>query len=152
MGAVESARIAGARTIAVVCVRGSELARVADLEVLLDVGPEVIAGSTRMKAGTAQKLALNTLSTVTFVKLGKTYGNLMVDVHASNDKLRARARRAVAIATGAPERDVDDAIAAAGGDTKVALVSLAAGVNPTEARARLDASGGNVREALGVVG
>ena len=152
VGAVESARTAGARTIAVVCVRGSELARVADLEVLLDVGPEVIAGSTRMKAGTAQKLALNTLSTVTFVKLGKTYGNLMVDVHASNDKLRARARRAVAIATGAPERDVDDAIAAAGGDTKVALVSLAAGVNPTEARARLDASGGNVREALGVLG
>jgi N-acetylmuramic acid 6-phosphate etherase len=152
LAAIQRARTKGAHTIALVCVRGSTLGHAAEGEIVLDVGPEVIAGSTRMKAGTAQKLALNTLSTVTFVKLGKTYGNLMVDVQASNEKLRARARHAVAVATGADDTVVDDAIAAAGGDTKVALVSLAAGVDAAEARARLQASGGNVREALDVVG
>jgi N-acetylmuramic acid 6-phosphate etherase len=128
------------------------MARAAEHAVVLDVGPEVIVGSTRMKAGTAQKLALNTISTVTFVKLGKTLGNLMVDVETSNEKLRARARRIVAVATGATETDVEQAIAAAGGDTKVAVVSLAAGVDVTVARERLEATGGNVREALDVVG
>ena len=92
---------AGALTVAVVCADDSELGRLADHEVVAVVGPEVIAGSTRMKAGTAQKLVLNTISTVTMVRLGKTYGNLMVDVVASNAKLRNRARSAVAIATGA---------------------------------------------------
>jgi N-acetylmuramic acid 6-phosphate etherase len=113
-------------------------------------------GSTRMKAGTAQKLALNTLSTVAMVRLGKTYGNLMVDVHAANEKLRARARRAVAVATGASDDEVDNALAAAGGDAKVAIVALAAHVDAESARARLAAAGGVVREALreraGVVG
>ena len=92
---------AGALTIGLACVRGSELARAADLAIEIDVGPEVISGSTRMKAGTAQKLVLNTISTVTMVKLGKTFGNLMVDVQPANEKLRARARTAVAIATAA---------------------------------------------------
>ena len=124
----------------------------AEHELVIEVGPEVLAGSTRMKAGTAQKLALNTISTVTFVKLGKTLGNLMVDVDASNQKLRARVRGIVALATGASETDVDAAIAAAGGDAKVAVVSLAAGVDPEAARERLAATGGNVREALDVVG
>jgi N-acetylmuramic acid 6-phosphate etherase len=102
-----------------------------------------------MKAGTAQKLVLNTISTIAFVRLGKTLGNLMVDVHASNRKLRARARRAVAVATGAPEAAVDDAIAAAGGDAKVAIVALAAGIDADDARARLAAAGGNLRAAMG---
>ncbi|MFY9580097.1 MAG: N-acetylmuramic acid 6-phosphate etherase [Gaiellaceae bacterium] len=151
VAALERARESGALTVALVCASASQLGRIADHEVVLAVGPEVIAGSTRMKAGTAQKLALNTISTVTFVKLGKTLGNLMVDVQASNEKLRARARRAVALATGASEGAVDEAIVAADGNAKVAIVSLATGVDIEEARSRLDAAGGNVREALDVV-
>ena len=148
VAALARARDVGALTVAVVCTSGSELGRLAEHEIVLDVGSEVIAGSTRLKAGTAQKLALNTISTVTFVKLGKTFGNLMVDVQASNEKLRARARRAVALATGASDDHVEEAIAAAGGDAKVAIVSLAAGVDVDEARTRLEAAGGNTREAL----
>jgi N-acetylmuramic acid 6-phosphate etherase len=152
VAALRAARAAGAFTVALTCAHGTELERTAEHSVVLDVGPEVIAGSTRLKAGTAQKLALNTISTVTFVKLGKTFGNLMVELQASNAKLRARARRAVAIATGAADDEVEDAIVAANGDAKVALVSLAAGIDVAEARERLDASGGSVRQALDVVG
>ena len=119
-----------------------------ELAIEIEVGPEVIAGSTRMKAGTAQKLVLNTISTIAMVRLGKTFGNLMVDVQASNDKLRARARRAVAIATAAPEDEVAEAIAAADGDTKVAIVSLLAGVDAQTASSRLTAAGGVIREAV----
>jgi N-acetylmuramic acid 6-phosphate etherase len=133
----------------VACVRGSELARAAAHAIQVEVGPEVIAGSTRMKAGTAQKLVLNTISTVAMVRLGKTFGNLMVDVQASNEKLRARARRAVALATGSSEPEVDEALEAAGGEVKVAIVALAAGVDAATARARLTEAGGAVRQALG---
>jgi N-acetylmuramic acid 6-phosphate etherase len=148
LAALGQAKAEGAATVALVCARGSDLASGADDAIELDAGPEVIAGSTRMKAGTAQKLVLNTISTVAMVRLGKTYGNLMVDVQASNDKLRARARRAVAVATAAPEEDVAAAIDAAGGDTKVAIVSLLAGVDADTARSRLDAAGGGVRKAV----
>ncbi len=140
--------VSGAATVAVVCAPGSELAALADEAIEVDVGPEVIAGSTRMKAGTAQKLVLNMISTIAMVRLGKTYGNLMVDVQASNEKLRARARRAVAVATAAPEDEVAAAIAAADGDAKVAIVSLLAGVDADTARSRLSAAGGVVREAV----
>jgi N-acetylmuramic acid 6-phosphate etherase len=101
-----------------------------------------------MKAGTAQKLVLNTLSTATMIRLGRTYGNLMVDVVASNAKLRARARRAVALATGASDADVDRALEAAGGEAKVAIVSLLLGIDAADARARLEAAGGAVRKAV----
>ena len=148
LGALGRAKEAGALTIGLACAKDSELARLADHKIELDVGPEVISGSTRMKAGTAQKLVLNTISTVTMVRLGKTFGNLMVDVQASNDKLRARARRAVAIATAAPAQKVDEAIAAAGGDAKVAIVSLLAGVDAQTARTRLTAARGVIREAV----
>jgi N-acetylmuramic acid 6-phosphate etherase len=151
LGALERARESGALTIGFACVRGSELARAADLAIEVDVGPEVIAGSTRMKAGTAQKLVLNTISTITMVRLGKTFGNLMVDVQPSNEKLRARARRAVAIATAAPEDEVAAAIEAANGDTKVAIVVLLAGVDAQTARSRLTAARGVIREAVGDV-
>jgi N-acetylmuramic acid 6-phosphate etherase len=147
-GAAHAAREAGALTVAVVCVEGSSLGRVADHEIVVVVGPEVISGSTRMKAGTAQKLVLNTISTVTMVRLGKTYGNLMVDVVASNAKLRDRARRAVLIATGAAEAEVDAALESADGDAKVAIVSLLSGLDAAGARTRLDATGGLVRSAL----
>ena len=148
LGAARAAREAGALTVAVVCADESELGRLAVHEVAAVVGPEVISGSTRMKAGTAQKLLLNTISTVTMVRLGKTYGNLMVDVVASNAKLRNRARSAVAIATGAADADVDAALESAGGDVKVAIVSLLSGLDAAEARARLAAAGGVVRRAL----
>jgi N-acetylmuramic acid 6-phosphate etherase len=148
VGALEHAQERGALTVALVCVSGSKLAQEADHVIQVEVGPEVLAGSTRMKAGTAQKLVLNTISTISMVRLGKTFGNLMVDVQASNDKLRARARRAVAVATAAPEDEVAAAIAAADGDTKVAIVSLLAGVDAQTARSRLSAARGVVREAV----
>ena len=131
-----------------VAVPESELGRSVDHEVAVVVGPEVIAGSTRLKAGTAQKLVLNMISTISMVRLGKTYGNLMVDVVATNDKLRARVHRIVAQATGAEPDQVDDALAVSGGDAKVAIVSLLAGIDAEEARARLDGVNGVVRKAL----
>jgi N-acetylmuramic acid 6-phosphate etherase len=151
LGALERAKQAGALTIGFACTRGSELAGAADLAIEVDVGPEVISGSTRMKAGTAQKLVLNAISTIAMVRLGRTFGNLMVDVQHSNEKLRARARRAVAIATAAPEAEVAAAIEAAGGDAKVAIVSLLAGVDAQTARSRLTAARGVIREAVGDV-
>ncbi len=147
-GALEVARTAGALTIALVAVPESELGRSADHDVAVVVGPEVIAGSTRLKAGTAQKLVLNMISTISMVRLGKTYGNLMVDVVATNEKLRARVHRIVGQATGADAAQVDEALAASGGDAKVAIVSLLADIDTAEAQRRLDAVGGVVRKAL----
>ena len=148
LGALRRAKEHGALTVALVCAAGSELARTADHSIEVEVGPEVIAGSTRMKAGTAQKLVLNTISTISMVHLGKTFGNLMVDVQASNEKLRARARRAVAVATAAPEEEVAAAMVAADGDAKVAIVALLAGVDAHTARSRLSAARGVIREAV----
>jgi len=151
LGALGRAKAAGALTIGFACATGSELAQAADLAIEADVGPEFISGSTRMKAGTAQKLVLNTISTVTMVKLGKTFGNLMVDVAPTNEKLRARARTAVALATAAPDDDVSAAMAAADGNAKVAIVSLLAGVDAETARSRLSAAHGVIRAAVGDV-
>jgi N-acetylmuramic acid 6-phosphate etherase len=148
LGAVLAARAAGALTVALVANRDSELARVADRGIVVVVGPEVVAGSTRLKAGTAQKLVLNTISTVVMIRLGKTFGNLMVDVRPSNEKLRERQRRVVATATGASVGEVEEALTAAGGNAKVAIVSLLRECDADVARARLEAAGGNVRLAL----
>ena len=147
-GALEAAAGAGAMTVAVVSVPDSELGRAAQHEVPVVVGPEFIAGSTRLKAGTAQKLVLNTISTVAMIRLGKTYGDLMVDVAGTNHKLRARARRAVRLATGASDGEVEAALADAGGSAKVAIVSLLAGVEADVARKRLEQAGGRVSGAL----
>jgi N-acetylmuramic acid 6-phosphate etherase len=148
LGAVAAAAAARALTVAVVCVPETPLAGAGEHAVEVVVGPEVIAGSTRMKAGTAQKLVLNTISTTAMIRLGKTFGNLMVDVAGGNAKLRARARRAVELATGASEGEVDATLEAAGGDAKVAIVSLLADVDAVEARARLERNGGVVRRTL----
>jgi N-acetylmuramic acid 6-phosphate etherase len=113
------------------------------------VGPEVLAGSTRLKAGTAQKLVLNTISTVAMIRLGRTYAGLMVAVAPGNEKLRERARHNVVLASGASEERVDEALAAAAGDARVALVSLLAGVDADAARLRLESSEGSVRKAAG---
>jgi N-acetylmuramic acid 6-phosphate etherase len=148
VGAVEAAAAAGALTVCVVSVPDSVLARIAEHEVAVVVGPEIVAGSTRLKAGTAQKLVLNSISTLSMIRLGKTYGDLMVDVASTNEKLRMRARRAVSLATGADDDAVDAALAAAEGDAKVAIVSLLGDVDAETARAQLERAGGNVRRAL----
>ena len=130
---------------------GTPLLRAADCAVALDTGPEVISGSTRLKAGTAQKIALNTLSSALMVRLGKVYGNLMVDLRATNAKLEGRAVRLVQHATGAPEAEAYAALAAAGGHVKTAVVMLRLGLDVGAAQARLEAAGGHARAALGEV-
>jgi N-acetylmuramic acid 6-phosphate etherase len=122
----------------------------ADCPVLLDTGPEVVSGSTRLKAGTAQKIALNTLSTALMVRLHKVYGNLMVDLRATNAKLRARALRLTQLAAGADEASARAALQACEGHVKTAIVMLRAGLDPAQARARLEAAEGSVEQALGV--
>jgi N-acetylmuramic acid 6-phosphate etherase len=148
IGALEAAAETGALTVAVACVADSELVRSADHAITILVGPEFIAGSTRLKAGTAQKLVLNAISTISMIRLSKTFGNLMVDVAPANDKLRARVRRIVQTATGASPDEVEAALEAAGGDAKVAIVSILGSVDAETARARLSAADGNVRLAL----
>jgi N-acetylmuramic acid 6-phosphate etherase len=119
-----------------------------DHEVAVVVGAELIAGSTRLKAGSAQKLVLNSISTISMVRLGKTFGNLMVDVVATNDKLRERVRSIVRSATGASPDRVDAALETSAGDAKVAIVMLLADVDCDTARSRLDEAGGVVRRVL----
>ncbi|MEU1285186.1 N-acetylmuramic acid 6-phosphate etherase [Kitasatospora sp. NPDC005856] len=148
LAAVRVARAAGALTVGLACNRGSALAAAAELGIEVEVGPEVLAGSTRLKAGTAQKLVLNLLSTAVMVRLGRTYGNLMVDLRATNDKLRDRARRIVAEATGADEGAVDRALTVTGGRVKDAILSLLADVDAPTAARLLTASDGRLREAL----
>ncbi|HKD34708.1 MAG TPA: N-acetylmuramic acid 6-phosphate etherase [Gaiellaceae bacterium] len=147
--ALRAAAAARALTVAVVAVHGSELGQLAEHELAAVVGPEVVAGSTRLKAGTAQKLVLNTISTVAMIRLGKTYGDLMVDVRGSNEKLAARAQRIVESATGVSEDEARAALAEADGSAKVAIVALLTGTEAKIARERLDRSGGVIRSALG---
>ena len=149
LAALEAANETGALGVAVASAGDSRAAALAEHEIAAVVGPEVIAGSTRLKAGTAQKLILNTISTVTMIRLGRTYGGLMVGVIPANEKLRERARRNVVLASGASEERVDEALQAAAGDARVALVSLLAGVDADSARSRLQASEGSVRKAAG---
>jgi N-acetylmuramic acid 6-phosphate etherase len=148
LGAVDAARGMGALTVGVVSVPGAELERLVGFVIKIVVGPEVVAGSTRLKAGTAQKLVLNTISTVAMIRLGRTFGNLMVDVQATNEKLRARARRIVQLATGSTAAEVDRALGEADGNAKVAIVSLLTGLAPEAARLQLETANDNVREAL----
>lgn len=148
VGAVVKANELGAVTVGVSCNPDALLSRHVDYPIEVMVGPEVIAGSTRLKAGTVQKTILNIISTVTMVKLGKTFGNLMVDLRASNDKLRDRARRIVTQATGAGIKQVDEALADANGEVKVAIVMLLAGLGAADARQSLESHGGVVRKAL----
>ncbi|MEU2771467.1 N-acetylmuramic acid 6-phosphate etherase [Streptomyces sp. NPDC007162] len=148
VAAVAHARALGALTVGLSCNEGSPLAAAAEHGVEVVVGPELLTGSTRLKAGTAQKLVLNMLSTITMIRLGKTYGNLMVDVRASNDKLRARSRRIVALATGASDAEIEDALTATGGEVKNAVLVILAGVDGPTAARLLEESGGHLRAAL----
>ena len=148
LAALERAQAAGALTVALVAARGSQLGAAADHELAVVVGPEVLAGSTRLKAGTAQKLVLNTISTVAMIKLGKTYGDLMVDLRASNAKLEGRARRIIRMATGVSDEEAETALAAAGGSAKVAVVALLKEIDADAAHAELERAGGDIRSAL----
>ena len=149
LGALDAARAAGALTISLSNNPGTPLLDAADCAVLLDTGPELISGSTRLKAGTAQKIALNTLSSALMVRLGKVYGNLMVDVRTSNIKLEGRALRLVMHAANASESQSRAALLEANGQVKVAVVALRLGVSVREAARRLDEAGGHARAALG---
>ena len=152
IGAVEHARASGCLTIGLACNPGSPLAAAADHGIEIVVGPELLTGSTRLKSGTAQKLVLNMLSTITMIRLGKTYGNLMVDVRASNDKLRARSHRIVALATGAGDKEIEEALAATDGEVKNAILTLLAGVDGPTAARLLAESDGHLRAALAASG
>ncbi|WP_328413316.1 N-acetylmuramic acid 6-phosphate etherase [Streptomyces violaceus] len=148
IGAVEYARTRGSLTVGLACNPGSPLGAAADHGIEIVVGPELLTGSTRLKAGTAQKLVLNMLSTITMIRLGKTYGNLMVDVRASNDKLRARSHRIVALATGAGDKEVEEALTATDGEVKNAILTILADVDGPTAARLLEESGGHLRAAL----
>ncbi len=148
IGGLRSAREIGAATVAMVNNPNSPAAALADIAVELLTGPEVIAGSTRLTAGTAQKIALNTLSTAVMVRLGKTYGAQMVDLDATNAKLRRRALRIVRDVTGAAEAEAARALRETGGRAKTAIIAILAGVDSAEADRRLILANGRVRAAL----
>ncbi|WP_327245043.1 N-acetylmuramic acid 6-phosphate etherase [Streptomyces sp. NBC_01320] len=148
IGAVEHARAKGALTIGLSCNADSALGAAAEHPIEVVVGPELLTGSTRLKAGTAQKLVLNMLSTITMIRLGKTYGNLMVDVRASNEKLRARSRRIVSLATGASDAEIEAALAATDGEVKNAILAILGQVDGPTAATLLSASDGHLRAAL----
>ena len=148
IGALDQARAHGAATIGLACVPRPALAEHVDVAIVVDTGAEPISGSTRMKAGTAQKLVLNAFSSTLMILLGKVYGNLMVDVQATNAKLRRRATRLVELAAGVDTGDAERALAEADFEVKTAIALLRLGVSAERARARLAAEDGRLRRVL----
>ena len=148
IGGLDFARSVGAATVSVACNRAAECSTHADVAIEIETGREVLAGSTRLKAGTAQKLVCNMLSTAVMVRIGKVYGNLMVDVQPTNAKLIARARRIVTAATGAEPATAISALEAAGSEAKTAIVFIFQDCYAAQARQRLNAAQGSVRGAL----
>ncbi|GAA1640705.1 N-acetylmuramic acid 6-phosphate etherase [Actinoplanes couchii] len=146
--ALTTARAHGAHTVLISANPAAPIAPAADVHIAPDTGPEVLTGSTRMKAGTAQKLILNAFSTATMVRLGRTYSNLMTDMLASNAKLKDRRLRILAEATGAEPDSCHEALLAAGGDAKVALLTLLSGTSPDSAARALAVTEGHVSRAL----
>ena len=148
-GGLTRARKAGAKIIFVTCWPGSELQTFVDLQIAPAVGPEIIAGSTRLKAGTATKMVLNMLTTIAMIKVGKTYGNLMVDVRTGSEKLKDRARRIVGVVTGLDYDEADALLKRAKWNVKAAIVMQKGSVTLPQALSRLKKSGDLVREAIG---
>lgn len=148
-GALTSARQAGARIIFVTCDPRTELQTFVDVTIAPAVGPEVITGSTRLKAGTATKLVLNMLTTAAMIQIGKTYGNLMVDVQTGSEKLRDRARRIVNIVTGLGYEDADKLLRRAHYNVKAAIVMQKTGLSYAKAMSRLRQASDRIREAIG---
>ncbi|WP_416418384.1 N-acetylmuramic acid 6-phosphate etherase [Paenarthrobacter aromaticivorans] len=148
IGALEEARKKGAFTASLACNKGSAVSHLADVAIEVVVGPEFIAGSTRLNSGTAQKLVLNMISTLVMVKLGKTYGNLMVDLRATNEKLQARSQRTVQHATGVDAHAAAAALDAVNGSVKAAILVLLTGIEPAQAKRALEDAGGFLRRAI----
>jgi N-acetylmuramic acid 6-phosphate etherase len=148
VAAVEFARQQGARTVAVVCSPGSALERAAEIAIVAEVGPEVVTGSTRMKAGTAQKLILNMLSTGAMARLGYVFGNLMVNVHLQNEKLVERGLTILQHAAEVDRERAAKALKASGKSVPLALIMLKTGASKKEAEKRLKAAKGNIRKAI----
>lgn len=148
IGGLKYARELGALTIALACSEHAEIAALADIALAPVTGPEVVTGSTRMKAGTAQKLVLNMLSTGTMIKLGKVYGNLMVDVKASNKKLEERAIRIVMEGSGCERTEAEKALKGADGHAKLAILMVVAGVSASEGKALLERTSGHLAAAI----
>jgi N-acetylmuramic acid 6-phosphate etherase len=151
VGALAESRRRGARTVGLANHRPCELEAHADVLIAPIVGPEAISGSTRLKSGTSQKLVLNMISTMTMVRLGKTYGNLMVDLRPTNEKLRHRARRLVAQVVGCSREEADRLLDSVGGRAKTAMLMGLTGLDAAGAEAQLETAGGRLREALGQV-
>lgn len=149
IGGLRHARAIGCKTVAIACNKGSEIGREADVAIEPCCGPEVLTGSTRLKAGTAQKMVLNMISTGAMVGIGKAYQNLMVDVVQSNDKLHVRARNIVMAATGCGPDEASRTLEDADGSVKAAIVMLLANTDSADARMRLEAAQGKVRDAIG---
>ena len=147
-GALAAAREKGVGTVLVTCAPGPGLSRLADTVVAIASGPEVLTGSTRLKAGSATKAALNAITTAAMVRLGKAYENLMVDLRPTNAKLQDRARRIVGAATGVDRDEAERLLSRAGGEVKTAIVMGRHGLSAEAARARLAAARGHVRRAL----
>lgn len=150
IGALSHARSLGATTVALSCNPESALARLADIAISPVVGPEVLTGSTRLKSGTAQKLVLNMLTTASMIRIGKSYENLMVDLHASNSKLLARAVRIVTQAAGCTTLEAEQALDRTGNDVKLAILVILTGRSVEDARKALGKAGGFLRRALEV--
>ena len=148
IGGLRYARSLGCATIGFACNGDSEVGREADIAIEVIVGPEVLSGSTRLKSGTATKMVLNMLTTGAMIQLGKTYGNMMVDLRATNSKLRARACRLVKLICGVTDTQASDALQLAQGETKTAIVMLRCGVDAESARKRLAAASGHLKRAL----
>ena len=148
VGGLQYAQKIGALTIALACSEHAEIAALADIALTPVTGPEVVTGSTRMKAGTAQKLVLNMLSTGTMIKLGKVYGNLMVDVKASNKKLEERAIRIVMEGSGCKRTEAEKALKGADGHAKLAILMVVTGVSAGEGKALLERTSGHLAAAI----
>jgi len=148
LGGLAAARSAGALTVAVSANASSAIGAAADIAIDVEVGPEFLTGSTRLKSGTAQKLVVNMLSTLSMIKLGKTYQGVMVDLLATNEKLRARSVRTITQLTGCSVDEAVEALGRAEGSVKLALLLLISGAGLREARAALTASGGLLRDAI----
>jgi N-acetylmuramic acid 6-phosphate etherase len=148
-GGLTRARKVGARIIFVTCWPGSELQNFVDLQIAPAVGPEIIAGSTRLKAGTATKMVLNMLTTISMIKVGKTYGNLMVDVRTGSEKLKDRARRIVVTVTGIEYDEADALLKRSKWNVKAAIVMQKAGLTLPQALKRLKSSDDQIRDAIG---
>jgi N-acetylmuramic acid 6-phosphate etherase len=148
IGALEYARKKGAKTAAVVCNRGSVMGGLVDIEIAIDVGPEAVSGSTRMKAGSAQKMALNLLTTGAMARLGYIYGNLMVNVHTTNHKLMERGLNVLEKSAGVDRLTASKTLRAADNQVAIALIMLKTSLGSAQAGKRLKSVKGNVRQAI----